>query len=160
MWAETEKAIHALELNYAKARIYQDGLPACGKEIEIVQDLAKLGSPNHQLLLKLMERGARLMGTESAELLVQEYQVIRQAMENNDLPAFSPQRGQSEDLLESILIKRDEFIAQRINATLRPGDIGMVFLGMLHSLSPWLAPDIEVVYPLNIPPKQGTQDHG
>jgi hypothetical protein len=80
MWTEIERAIEALDLPAGKVRLYQDGLPVCGREEEIVAELAQAGSRNHQLLLRLKERGAVLMGTESAELLVQEYQLARQAL--------------------------------------------------------------------------------
>jgi DNA-binding response OmpR family regulator len=41
-------------------------LPVCGRDLEIVAELAKAGSRNHPLLLRLKGRGALLMGTESA----------------------------------------------------------------------------------------------
>jgi hypothetical protein len=33
----------------------------------------------------------------------------------------------------------------------------LIFLGMLHSLGPWLAKDIRVVYPLHPPPIRGVE---
>src|SRR5262249_55932565 len=59
-----------------KARLYQDGLPACGLEEKIVRDLAMQGVPNYRILLKLMERGATLEGTEDPDLLRTEYELI------------------------------------------------------------------------------------
>lgn len=151
MWREIELALDALELNYSKIRIYQDGLPVCGKEINIVRDLAALGSPNHLLVLKLVDRGARLLGTESAELLVREYDVMKQGFDHDFHPESVHQGERSDKILEILLTRRDEFISQRINDTLETGDIGVVFLGMLHNLSPWLAAEIETVYPLYFP---------
>ncbi len=48
-------------------------------------------------------------------------------------------------LARSLLERRDRFIAERIDATLKPWQSGIIFLGVLHSLSGKLAPDIEVV---------------
>ena len=59
------------------ARIYQDGLPVCGKEEQIVRELAAAGSVNHQLVLELVGKGASLVGTEDPELLLREYHLQR-----------------------------------------------------------------------------------
>jgi signal transduction histidine kinase len=61
-------------------RLYQDGLPVCGREEEIVRDLAGSGSQNHQILLELIARGARLTGSESPSLLLEEYELARQLL--------------------------------------------------------------------------------
>jgi hypothetical protein len=130
-------------------RLYQDGLPCCGREEEIVRDLSEIGSRNHQLLLKLMERGARLEGTESPELLLEEYELVRQMVlaASSKSARTSIQQKASDQILE----KRDCYIAQRIAQTLLPGETGLVFLGLLHSLDNRLAQDIEVTK-LNLPP--------
>jgi len=159
MWQEIEKALDAQELSYPRVKVYQDGLPICGQELNIVQDLAKLGSPNHRLVLKLVERGARLVGTESAELLVREYEIIKQRLDTGSDPGAGSPAERPEEVLETILTSRDEFIAKRINDTLEPGEVGIVFLGMLHNLSPWLAADIETVYPLYFPKHQEVDNH-
>ncbi len=80
IWTAIEAAIDALALSFDRVRLYQDGLPVCGREAEIVTELAQAGSRNHQLLLRLMAQGAVLMGTESGDLLVQEYQLARQSL--------------------------------------------------------------------------------
>ncbi|MEW5914237.1 MAG: hypothetical protein AB1814_16900 [Thermodesulfobacteriota bacterium] len=159
MWLEIEQALEALALPYARVKLYQDGLPICGKELNIVRDMAELGSPNHRLVLKLVQRGARLMGTEFAELLVREYEVMKQGLDDNYHSESAPRAERPQEILETILTERDEFIARRINDTLEPGDTGIIFLGMLHYLSPWLAKDIEVVYPLYFPRHQKVRDH-
>lgn len=159
MWQEIEKALEVLGLSYPMVKVFQDGLPICGREIDIVQDLAKLGSPNHRLVLKLVERGARLVGTESAELLVREYEIIKQRLDQGSDTGSGSPAERPEEILEAILTSRDEFIAKRINDTLEPGEAGIVFLGMLHNLSPWLATDIETVYPLYFPKHQEVDNH-
>ncbi|MDO8540677.1 MAG: hypothetical protein Q7S40_09605 [Opitutaceae bacterium] len=147
LWTWIENMIAGWSLPYEKVRIYQDGLPVCAQKlaIVIVQDLAKTGSRNHQLLLHLREKGATIMGTESAELLVREYQFIQStlnAVQSADKPHLkSDQATLGRELLE----QRDQAIADRINRTLGPGEVGLIFLGMLHSPDKWLAADIRVI---------------
>jgi len=71
-WEMTITTIEGLGLNYQHLKLYQDGLPVCGKEKEIVDDVAEsAGSQNFRLLQKLYRKGAVLIGTESPELLLQ-----------------------------------------------------------------------------------------
>ena len=53
-----------------------------------------------------------------------------------------------------LLKRRDQFIADRINDTLGPGETGILFLGMLHSLGHLLDEQIKVVYPISGPVEQ------
>jgi len=80
-WDRTERAVDALPVSKLGWRVYQDGLPVCEHEQAIVADLAAGGSRNHRLVRRLMDRGAVLMGTESAELLVEEYQLQKELLE-------------------------------------------------------------------------------
>jgi hypothetical protein len=147
MWTEIEAAIEGLALSFNRVRLYQDSLPVCGREAEIVTELAQAGSRNHQLLLRRMAQGAVLMGTESGELLVQEYQLARQSLTTRPPRAMgvaAPRRALGEILLQH----RDQFMAQRINETLKNGETGILFLGMLHSVAGYLHPDVKVIYPL------------
>jgi hypothetical protein len=132
--------------------IYQDGLPVCGPksgvcERKIVSDLAASGSRNHALLHAMMQRGATVMGTESPELLVREFQLARAAL----LPAAAGADPRTEARARTVLEQRDRFIAERINATLSADRRGVLLLGALHDPTPWLADDIRVDYPLGLP---------
>jgi hypothetical protein len=150
IWADIEAAIDALTLSFDRVRLYQDGLPVCGRESEIVTELAQAGSRNHQLLLRLMAQGAVLMGTESGDLLVEEYQVAKQSVTTRPPRAagvVAARRAVSDNLLQ----RRDQFIAQRLNDTLKPGETGILFLGMLHQVEPYLSQDVKVIYPLHRP---------
>jgi len=150
VWTEIEGAIDALALSFDRVRLYQDGLPECGREAEIVTELARAGSRNHQLLLGLMARGAVLMGTESGDLLVQEHQLARQSLTTRP-PRAAGVAAQRRALNEALLKRRDQFMAQRINDTLKDGETGILFLGMLHSVVRYLQPDVKVIYPLHRP---------
>jgi hypothetical protein len=145
LWLRIEREIETLALPCERMRLYQDGLADCGREKEIVAEMAKTGSPNHRLLLRLIERGAVVMGAESPELLIKECQLAKQSIAALRLPQ---RRNESQEKLRRTLLRqRDAYIAQRINDTLRGGEIGILFLGMLHSLENRLDPDIQVIYP-------------
>ena len=138
-WSAVEQAVEALELDYGRVRLYQDGLPICSAEKEIVMELAKSGSRNHKLLLSLVEKGGILMGTESPELLKKEYELAKRMLSARTKPTDVYDKKQSEELLK----ERDAFIANRINETLLPGETGILFVGMLHRLEGLLQKDIK-----------------
>jgi hypothetical protein len=147
IWTEIENAIDSLALSFDRVRLYQDGLPVCGREAEIVTELAQAGSRNHQLLLRLMAQGAVLIGTEAGDLLVQEYQLARQSLTTRP-PRAAAVAASRRALSQRLLQRRDQYIAQRINETLKNGETGILFLGMLHQVGQYLAPDVKVTYPL------------
>lgn len=148
LWTIIGRTLEAYELPYPQVRLYQDGLPNCGREADIVRDVAQAGSPNHQLLLKLMEKGATLMGTEAPELLLEEYQLIQQVLDARDLGDTEQVEIQQQALSQALLERRDQYIAQRINDTLCEGEVGVLFLGLLHCLEGRLEGDIDVSYPV------------
>jgi hypothetical protein len=145
VWTTIETALAGRNLRYELVRIYQDGLPVCGHELRIVSQLAQAGSRNHQLLLGLHQRGATIMGTESPELLVEEYQFAKELVANATEAGTQAGTSAEQSLARSLLKRRDEFIAARIDATLKTRETGIVFLGLLHSLAGKLADDIELI---------------
>lgn len=151
-WTAIEHVVTRLEVPYDRVRLYQDGLPVCGREQEIVTELAASGSRNHQILLRLMERGATLMGTESPELLVEEYGLVNSLLAAQPAGGTAKTTPEQHELSRLLLQKRDSYIAQRINDTLRPDETGILFIGMLHFVQSLLNVDIEIRYPLQTPP--------
>jgi hypothetical protein len=148
LWAQIEQVIEKLVLPYSRVRIYQDGLPVCGREMEIVTELANAGSRNHRLLLRLRDKGATVMGTESSELLVEEYQFVKEEFASGKADASQRSESPRKALKDSLLRRRDQYIARRISDTLRVEETGLLFLGMLHSIRPWLDKDVRLIYPL------------
>lgn len=148
IWADIRRTVEAWELSWGNVRLYQDGLPRCGREAEIVAELAKTGSPNHQLLLSLTERGATLMGTESPDLLLKEYQLVQEILAAGDPEEAARIEARHAARSRALLAQRDRYIARRINETLCTGETGLLFLGVLHSLNSWLTRDIRVTYPI------------
>jgi hypothetical protein len=144
-WKQVRTWCSRLPANLSSFRLYQDGLPVCGTERAIVEELAAKGSENHRLLLELLERGATLEGTESGPLLVEEYN-LAVAMLN---PANAPVSAAGVAVAtrprsEQILHDRDRFIADRIAATLKPGETGLLFLGYLHDVTSRLPAALDV----------------
>lgn len=155
MWDLITDKIEQLDLDYSRVRLYQDGLPECGQELEIARDIAESGSRNHQLLLQFVDRGATLMGTESRDLLLEEYQTLQETLEtlkSGEAENAPPdRRKQSLELLR----KRDRHIAERIGETLEPGETGIVFLGLLHSIKDLFPSDVEVITLGRVEPDDG-----
>lgn len=139
LWTGIEERLNQKNLCYDHVRVYQDGLPVCGKELQIVRDIANSGGRNHQLLLKLIRKGATLMGTEDPALLIKEYQLIKDA-------TLQKSTGKDTTGRTNYIAERDAFIANRIDKTLMDGETGILFLGMLHKVDEKLSSDIVVDY--------------
>ncbi len=138
MWEGIQRKIEELNLDCHRVKLYQDGLPICDKEIEIVNEVASRGSHNYQILKELLQKGCTLMGTESPELLIKEYQMIKEAAQS---------KGKNRPFLEKlrlwlaarkILRDRDQFIAQRIVETLQDEETGILFMGIHHQVDRYL----------------------
>lgn len=115
--------------------MYQDGLAADGAlGRRVVEEGARRGSRNYQVILTFLDRGAELRATEDAALLLREHASLSHAKHQQ------PSSRQREDLLK----RRDAYIAQRINATLLAGEVGVLFIGAAHNVCPGLANDILV----------------
>lgn len=148
LWDKIETVIGDLSLSFEKVRLYQDGLPVCGLEVKIVTEIAKAGSRNHLLLINLMEKGATIMGTESPELLIEEYNLVKRILAAENSVEAARIEACQKSLSDVLLKKRDQYIADRINRTLGMDETGIIFLGMLHSLDSLLEKDIQVTYPI------------
>jgi hypothetical protein len=142
LWRAIRARIEALDLDYARTRIYQDGLPVCGFERRIVEELAKAGSSNHQLVSDLLEKKAVLEGTEDPQLLVREYQLQQRQAKKRAAPQSVPGPPNAE--AQAVLQARDRFIAERIEKTLQEGETALVFLGAAHRLDGLLKSGIPV----------------
>lgn len=142
-WKNLERRLEGLDLDWPKVRIYQDGLPVCGKERKIVEHIAREGSPNYRLILKLVSKGASLTGTEDPVLLVEEHRSIQQLAniwESNVKGQLSPEASAYRCRL---LERRDAFISRRIDSTLLPGETGLLFIGASHSPERYLPANVQ-----------------
>lgn len=132
-------------LDPSNLKIYQDGLMA-GDELgqRIVEEGAKRGSRNYQIVLDLIKRGAEIRKTEDVELLKEELnQILRIAQTSSVWEKTVAHIGKEVDR-ETLLEKRDRFIAEIINETLQDEETGVLFIGAFHNVAPNLAEDIVV----------------
>lgn len=146
MWKGIRRRLFDSGLPFKKMRVYQDGLPVCGKEIEIARESAEKGSENFKIVMELVCRGAKLEGTEDPNLLLEEYNYLKRVTQIMDpaerdrvIKEYAPR---ATDLLE----RRDKFIADRIDITLLPSETGVLFMGMRHQVDEKLPKDIGVQY--------------
>ena len=148
LWEDIRKRVLALEIDFHQLKVYQDGLPVCGRELEIVRELARQESMNHLLLVELAERGATIMGTEEAQLLVEEYLRLRDGLKRDGETGnrVSPPAGDRAGPGEYLLSRRDLYIANRIRETLCKGETGMLFIGLLHRVDEKLGQDMEITH--------------
>lgn len=132
-------------LDARRLKIYQDGLPADGEVgRRVVEEAARRGSQNYQLVLNLLSRGAELRKTEDPVLLWQERQdlleqVQQQAVGLRDIERYRQRRDQ---LIEA----RDSSIARAINTTLKVGETGLLFIGAYHNVASHLDGDLSVEF--------------
>lgn len=146
MWSGIRKRITRFKLPYKKVYVYQDGLPVCGHELAIVTQLAMQGSPNHRIVKWLVDRGATVVGTEDPELLIQEYTHLKQILATRHNGKRQQLMKKYKKLVPVLLHKRDLYIRQRIDKTLPPGGIGLLFIGLLHRVDELLPSGIRVGY--------------
>ncbi len=155
LWNEIRMRLERLNLDYKKVKLFQDGLPKSGKEMDIVRELGEKGSANYKLLLNLIEKGAQLIGTEDPQLLIREYNHVKDILK--PVPEGS-NRGETavEDGSERLekyreigallLSERDSYIAGRINESLEEGETGVLFIGIAHKVDKRLPEDIKTEY--------------
>lgn len=141
-WQSVRANLDKLKLDYGRVDLYQDGLPVCDKELEIVKAAAAKGSENHELLLELMARGATLMGTEDPRLLLEEYGRVQAALASRSSDDGSAGRIDQATRARRLMAERDAYLGGRINESLRPGRTGILFLGLMHNAESYLAKDI------------------
>ena len=146
MWQGVRQKIFELGLDYNKTKVYQDGLPVCDKELAIASDLAQRGNENYKIILKLIQLGAKLVGTEDPGLLLEEYNYIKGITKIDNLEEKEKAIKKYEKKARDVLQRRDQFIANRISKTLMEGEVGILFMGMRHRVDEKLPKDMEVSY--------------
>jgi hypothetical protein len=128
-----DRTIEQRSMAFRHVKLYQDSLPVCGHEAALVAQLAAQGGENHDLLNTLIQRGAVLVGSESPELLLEEYRLLQ-------TPGHTETQG------AALLEQRDRFIAERIAATLGEHELGILFIGALHRVRLYLPQRITVEF--------------
>ena len=154
MWRDHLRAIDGFwdalflyfdSINVSGARIFQDGMIVDGDAgLHIIQEGEKAGSKNHQLVAKLLQRGAILIKTEDFNLVKKErdrlVNMIRAKATSAKILGLIIYKLTKKTLLK----QRDEYIAQRIDQTLEDGETGILFIGAYHHVQPRLPLDIKI----------------
>ncbi len=144
-WEAVRAELEGMDMDWRRVDLYQDGLPVCGKELDIARETASKGSENYQLLMGLVGRGATLIGTEDTKLLVAEYRAVKAGLAAGLSREGSANAAADQERSADLLARRDAYIGRRIAETLLPGHTGILFLGMMHDVKPHLPADIIVV---------------
>jgi hypothetical protein len=133
-------------MHVSDMKIYQDGMIAEGEVGQmIVQEGVKSGSKNYELVSELLKRGGFLVKTEDYKLVKKERDrliAITQAKSlTKKLIAFMKYKVTKNSLLN----KRDEFIARRVDETLNQDETGIIFIGAYHNIKGRLSKDVRIM---------------
>lgn len=142
-WNVVSEYIDSLDISNLK--VYQDGLMADGEMgMKIVKESAKKGSRNYEIVLKLVEKGARIVKTEDISLL---------KMEFNYITGMTKEKSSVKKVItvlrykmkkKKLLQERDKYITKTIDETLKDGETGILFLGAYHNVLDKLPGDVIV----------------
>ncbi|MDP3297901.1 MAG: hypothetical protein Q8N09_10020 [Thermodesulfovibrionia bacterium] len=126
-------------------KIYQDGMVVGGEMGQnIVEEIAKAGSRNHELVSSLLKRGAILVKTEDFNLVKEERDRLLSITQAKSITQKIIAFIRYKLIKKRLLNKRDKFIAQIINETLNQGETGIIFMGAYHNIKKWLPNDIQI----------------
>ncbi len=154
LWQEHKKTVEGFwdaiaeyfdSINVSKMKIYQDGMVAEGEIGEkIVEEGIKSGSKNYELVSRLLQRGAVLVKTEDFNLVKEELDRLRgitgAKSRCKKLIAFIKYKFTKNRLLD----KRDNFIAKRVDKTLKHSEKGILFIGAYHDIKKRLPKNIHI----------------
>lgn len=142
-WNVVSEYIDSLDISNLK--VYQDGLMADGEMgMKIVKESAKKGSRNYEIVLKLVEKGARIVKTEDISLLKMEFNYITgMTKEKSSVKKFiTVLRYKMKK--KKLLQERDKYMVKTIDETLKDGETGILFLGAYHNVLDKLPSDVTV----------------
>jgi hypothetical protein len=125
--------------------IYQDGLMVDGElGRRIIEEGAKKGSRNYQIVLDLIKRGGEIRRTEDIQFIKKELDRILQLAQIEPEQETNSHATQTRIDGQRLMEERDNFIAKAINETLKSQERGVLFLGAFHNVLSRLADDIKV----------------
>jgi len=142
-WDAIAEYFNAVEASDFK--IYQDGMVADGEiGMTIVEEAAKAGSRNYQVISGLIRRGAILVKTEDLNLVKEERDWILKITHAKNRVQKLDAAMKYKLVKNSLLDKRDKFIAKQVNDTLQEEERGVLFIGAFHNVRKWLQKEIQV----------------
>lgn len=128
-------------------KVYQDGLPDTSEDM-IKRTLDQAQSINYDVLRWLRDQGAVIIGTENTALLMEEYRHMQARYCAPDEESWAMATLEYCNRREQLLIERDTYMAQRIDKTLLPGEMGLLFIGLGHNIQPSLADNTSLRKPM------------
>lgn len=143
-WDIISDYFDSIDVSWTK--VYQDGMVADGEVGQrIVEEGAKSGSRNYELVARLLKRGAVLVKTEDFKLVKEERDrllALTQAKSiTHKIIAFIKYKLVKDRLLK----KRDKFIAKKIEETLHQDETGIIFIGAYHNIKRRLSKGIQII---------------
>jgi hypothetical protein len=143
-WDELSHYFDSIDVSGMK--IYQDGMVAGGEVGQkIVEEGAKSGSKNYELVSELLKRGAILVKTEDFKLVKKERDRLIAITQAKALPEKLIAFMKYKVIKNRLLNKRDEFIARRIEETLNQEETGIIFIGAYHNIKERLPKDVRIM---------------
>ncbi|MDI6884965.1 MAG: hypothetical protein QMD22_01170 [archaeon] len=132
------------DVNIELVKVYQDGIPVGGElGVKLVEECARNGSQNFQIISSLLEKGATLEKTEDVQLLKEEYEILKNIINAKTDSEREKLAGRYKKRLHELTEERDKYIAGRIKETLKEGMLGILFIGAAHNILPYLSPEID-----------------
>jgi hypothetical protein len=154
IWKEHKKTVDSFwdaifgyfdSIDVPGLKIYQDGMIAEGEVgRSIVEEGLKSGSRNYELVSKLLNQGAILVKTEDFKLVKEERDRLLSITQTKSLFKRVLSFLKYKLIKDSLLNKRDRFIANRINETLAQNETGILFIGAYHNVKNKLSNDIRI----------------
>jgi hypothetical protein len=155
LWKEHIKTVESFwnvvshyfnSIDVSGMKIYQDGMVAGGEVGQkIVEEGAKSGSKNYELVSELLKRGAILVKTEDFKLVKKERDRLIAITQAKSLPEKLIAFMKYKLVKNRLLNKRDEFIARRIEKTLNQDGTGIIFIGAFHNIKERLPKDVRTM---------------
>ena len=94
----------------------------------------------------MIQKRAKLEGTENIDLLIREYDLITNLLIKNSTKNQKESIAEYQAKSRELLKLRDDFILNRIKSTLQNGELPIVFMGVMHRLDKMLEKDFLVSY--------------
>ena len=139
-WRQAEEQISDLELKLGQAsRLYHELIPSGGEEG--FKALRNLNEKSYQIAEGRVEKGAHLEAAEDADLLTEFMdwsRCLSIGLQNQTVVA------RVYEAYTEANKKRNEFIPKHIDETLKPDEIGILFMSEGHQIQ--FPPGVEVFY--------------
>jgi hypothetical protein len=139
-WNEVENQLSALELKLGKLdRIYHELMPAGGEDG--IKAIKELNEKSQEIIKNRLDKKAQLEATEESELLTELLdwgRCLAVGLQNQNV--FT----RIYESYTEVSRKRNEYIARRIDETLKANEIGVLFMREGHQIQ--FPQDIQVIY--------------